>query len=486
MSEKEESKKKVLKSRVYELVTLLNHPDTGEEIITIEDIEGVLNTYSSIKDYAYIVHDKDTYTEEDIKKDGVDKSKLGTLKPKHIHVVMRSIRAQNLETVAKWFGFEDKPNFIKKWSGKGAFTDAMLYLTHASEKQQKLGKHRYSEEEVTCSLQSGETYSEFIQHIEERIEKFGKKDVPLHEELELEVLYYGMKLREIRAKYKDEYNRNMEKLKKNRLDHLKNQPMPPFRFNVYVTGDGGSGKGLISEALACTLIDPDGKMKDEDIFFTVGAQSVSFEGYDGQPVIIWDDCRSNELFQKLDSRGNIFNVFDPHPKNISQNIKYGSIKLTNSINIINSVQPFEEFCNKIAGEHIDRKSGVIIPAEESQICQIYRRFPLVIEIIDAEHFNLNYNMAFFNEAKDYKTLCYYGSIYAPFKKMISRVGTKTSKYKDFSKKSLDYVKKLHEDALKIHSTNNDNTDDLIDIDFDKLGLPDITEPMPFDDIIEIT
>lgn len=174
MSKKEENKKKVLKSRVYELVTLLIHPDTGEEIITIEDIEGVLNTYSSIKDYAYIVHDKDTYTEEDIKKDGVDKSKLGTLKPKHIHVVMRSIRAQELETVAKWFGFGDKPNFIKKWGGKGGFSDAMLYLIHASEKQQKLGKHRYSEEEVTCSLQSGETYSEFIHHIEERLEKFGK------------------------------------------------------------------------------------------------------------------------------------------------------------------------------------------------------------------------------------------------------------------------------------------------------------------------
>lgn len=309
-----------------------------------------------------------------------------------------------------------------------------------------------------------------------------KKDVPFHEELELEVLYYGMKPTEIRKKHKDEYNRNLEKLNKNRSDYLKNQPMPPFRFNVYVTGDGGSGKGLISEAIARVLVDPDRKLEDEDIFFTVGAQSVSFQNFSGEPVLIWDDCRSNELFQKLDSRGNIFNVFDPHPKNISQNIKYGSIKLTNSINIINSVQCFEEFCKKIAGEHIDRKTGDIIPAEESQICQIYRRFPLVIEIIDAEHFNLSYNMAFFKEAEDYKELCCYQNIYAPFIKLVETFGKNSEAYKKHTKESLSLVCDYYKLAKQIHTANPESNEDSIDIDFGRLGLPNADEPLPFDDV----
>lgn len=36
--------------------------------------------------------------------------------------------------------------------------------------------------------------------------------------------------------------------------------------------------------------------KDDDIFFCIGDGKATFEGYDGQPVIIWNDCKSFELF----------------------------------------------------------------------------------------------------------------------------------------------------------------------------------------------
>ena len=49
---------------------------------------------------------------------------------------------------------------------------------------------------------------------------------------------------------------------------------------------------------------------DEDIFFTIGAKNATFEGYDGQPVIIWDDRRDYSLLEELGGRENVFNVFD--------------------------------------------------------------------------------------------------------------------------------------------------------------------------------
>lgn len=61
------------------------------------------------------------------------------------------------------------------------------------------------------------------------------------------------------------------------------------------------GKGLASRAIARSLY-PELE-KDDDIFFCIGDGKATFEGYDGQPVIIWNDCRSFELFNLLRSRG---------------------------------------------------------------------------------------------------------------------------------------------------------------------------------------
>ena len=59
---------------------------------------------------------------------------------------------------------------------------------------------------------------------------------------------------------------------------------------------------------------------DEDIFFIVGSNGSALEGYDGQPVIIWDDKRAIDLLNVLGDRGNVFNVFDVHPVRQRQNI----------------------------------------------------------------------------------------------------------------------------------------------------------------------
>lgn len=102
-------------------------------------------------------------------------------------------------------------------------------------------------------------------------------------------------------------------------------------------------------ALARSLC-PD-MVDDSEIFFEVGAPGAAFEGYDGQPVIIWNDRRHGTLLKELKGRENVFNVFDTHPTRQKQNIKFGSVALVNKINIVNSVEPYDEFLDGFVAKH---------------------------------------------------------------------------------------------------------------------------------------
>jgi hypothetical protein len=88
----------------------------------------------------------------------------------------------------------------------------------------------------------------------------------------------------------------------------------------------------------------------------------------------------------LNGRENVFNVFDPHPADIQQNIKYGSVRLNNEINIVNGIETWSEFLDGLAGDY--NKRGNRQKAEDKG--QSYRRFPffLVLHEEDYELYNL--------------------------------------------------------------------------------------------------
>ena len=74
----------------------------------------------------------------------------------------------------------------------------------------------------------------------------------------------------------------------------KTAPMPKMRINYYIYAEdekagSGIGKGLLSKALARSMYPH--LTEDDEIFFEVGSQGALFEGYDGQPVLIWNDRR---------------------------------------------------------------------------------------------------------------------------------------------------------------------------------------------------
>ena len=103
------------------------------EIVTDQDklnvdIQETCMKYKTIKQWAYILHDKDD------------------TRP-HYHIYLNfGTSSADTKMVAGWFGIPD--NFIEKV--KGRKTDMLMYLTHGNETQKN--KHQYSTSEVVANF----------------------------------------------------------------------------------------------------------------------------------------------------------------------------------------------------------------------------------------------------------------------------------------------------------------------------------------------
>lgn len=148
--------------------------------------------------------------------------------------------------------------------------------------------------------------------------------------------------------------------------------------------------------------------EDDEIFFEVGSQGALFEGYDGQPVLIWNDRRGSQLLKELGGVGNVYNVFDTTPTSQKQNVKYSSVKLINEVNLINSVQSFSDF--------IDGISGAELGATVEDQNQARRRFPFIIPM-RFEDFDILINKGFMNNTKEFDQYIRYGNIRANMQRL---------------------------------------------------------------------
>lgn len=392
MSEKKEEKKeKEIKARVFHIVQRVRHEETNEELLTRDKIIQGLG-HKGIKLWAFILHDKD-----------IDEN--GNLKSPHWHIVIYCPNQVKLKSVSQWFGVAE--NFIDLPKGRGAFEDCVAYLTHEEVKGDN--KYIYEYEEISANFD----VEEFFKNRLEEKAKYGTLLMP-EEKIMADVLYNGMTLLHCRKNYKYEYIRIFEKLKKCRADYLSQLPPPQTRINFYIEGEGGIGKGLFSRALALSFFND---YEDEtEIFFEVGAENVTFEGYDGQPVVIWNDCRAYDLLKKLGGRDNVFNVFDTHPTSQKQNIKYSSTVLQNTINIVNSPQPYTEFLDSLAGEYVDRRGEKRVAEDKKQS---YRRFPIMI-VIHENYYEMLMNKGYLDGTKEYTTYVQYGKIRGNMQKIAEK------------------------------------------------------------------
>lgn len=292
------------------------NPVTGQNLNFNESIikKGLDERADSLTAWAYIRHDKDVYNQDDDIPEGKE---IGDVRPAHWHVMLQFKNAVELTNLAVTFGVPE--NYVEVWKGKGAFLDGIQYLTHEHANQQEIGKHLYDRKEVIFS--SEKVANEFWDILDSRTEKrlYSLPKAELVERMMDKISNGVYSLEDAYNDNKNLYSENEALFKRARRNYLKNAPLPLVRSNYYITGLGGAGKSVSAKAMARSLYPG---VPDKKLYFVVGDGRVAFDGYDGQPVIIWDDWRAKDLLSKFD-RGTVWKIFAINPESISLQVKYG-------------------------------------------------------------------------------------------------------------------------------------------------------------------
>lgn len=415
--------KKCKAGKVMNICQYEFNPRTGEKVWDNpeESIATALDKHKSIKKWAWVCHDEDVYTEEEEKKnveflqneydrlsqkdqtppeakeEYVKKNQwifAGKKKPNHWHIVLWFENKRTVDMVAGWFGvapqYVDVPKSRKGHSAESAMLDCVQYLTHEDDRQQDAGKHLYPDDAVHSNFD----WRAALNERKELAEKYGREFLTPKEKLRMEVLDKGLSIKQALEEDKITAADDLAKLEKLRGVYLSRYaPMPDVRVNIYVSGSGGMGKLVVSKLLAEFLY-PD--LPEDERLFICG-KDTGFNGYDGQPVILYDDIRGYEMIKSFGGRGNVFNMLDTHPSNISQNVKYSTTVPINAISIINSVEPYPRFLHDFDGKHYDKEKNEIV--DETENGQIERRVPIALEL-GKKTFRIWINKGFFDGKKE--------------------------------------------------------------------------------------
>lgn len=232
------------------------------------DLQATFMNYTTIKQWAYINHDKDD------------------TRP-HYHICLHFGGASvDVKQVAKWFnlGYKDEQGneydgtqFINKV--KGRWTDVVLYLTHGNDSQKH--KHQYDASEVHANF-------DFETEIE-NAKKLG----------DFEHYSYAQQLQYVNSLPTSEKVKAFSQLRK--LWELQCQVLTLNTDRciqvVFITGSEGSGKTYYAKKLLASL--------NYD-FCISSASNDPFQDYLGQKGIILDDLRDyafpfEDLLKTLDN-----------------------------------------------------------------------------------------------------------------------------------------------------------------------------------------
>ena len=365
-----------MRSRVFDIVQYARHKDTGEVLMTEDQITSALDKYKSIKRWAWIAHDHD-----------IDDT--GKIKPLHYHIAIDLGRTViDSASVERWFGvpagFARVPRDQNGVPGKGRylFRDLVEYLPH--DKFPERGQ--YSDEDVHANfdwrayISEGHTPASARRKIVDGwISCIMRGEMSLDDCRESDSVLYVI---------------NIQKLRNAQSEYLRALPAPSVRLNFCITGESSMGKSTLAKALARSLCPG---MRDRDCYHVVGSVKTPFDGYNGQPVIIWDDARPLSLLETLGGRDNLFRVLDSHPTEALQNIKYGAVNLVNAYNIFTTVASYEDFLDGLAGQYRDRNGDLVLSESRTQS---YRRFPVIFRL-SLEDFTLLLNKGWLNGSNEY-------------------------------------------------------------------------------------
>lgn len=400
------------------------HAETGQVMVTQTQIERALSR-SSIKKWAYAWHDRDQFDsqEAEYQRSKGRQVRAGDLKPRHVHLVIQCEDSYSIRQMSEWLLIPSariktprelaEDSGVAEYAGRGArekaFFDFCQYLTHEGSKQQ--GKHQYDRSVVSSNFDFD---SELDAFTASRAKGSSSNMTPA-DRLAMRVLGGELTIAEAIAADPLSFSRADGRMRRMRAQYLTHQPPAPYRINFYLEGPGGIGKDLLSKALARVLVPGDWTPGVREPFFAVGGDNVSWEGYDGEQVVIIEEARAGSLIKKF-GRTELFQMLSPFPTKQLFNIKNSSTQLLHTVTILTGPDPYEEFLDGLGGEYVDR-FGVAHKSENK--AQAYRRFPIIIPVQEGS-FSLLVNKGFVNGTRDFEEYESYGPIRQNLQQIVTR------------------------------------------------------------------
>ena len=294
-----------------------------------------ISTFGNLKEHAAIIKRKLTdngitveemhaiYHDKDSKTIWNDYTKLKETiyKDIHIHVLLKTVDGQDVETIASAVGVQTQYiEYAKR--GKYAYNNMLSYLIHAKDAQ----KHQYSPKEVITLV--GEDYSKIykenklnwqkgalVKTDEQKIHKLTSRqiDVLLENIMDNKVSRaYVENMPEPRMAYISNrrlFENAFELAKKNKFQRYR-QDLAEMKFkkiNVYLHGDTGVGKSALAREISKAVTE---KVYNDtgNVWNTVSlATRNTMDEYTDEEIIILDDFRSNSM-----DFNEILTLLDPH------------------------------------------------------------------------------------------------------------------------------------------------------------------------------
>lgn len=459
------------RSTVFSIMQYREHPDSGEILMTREqwnELVTALDEAGVLDRHAGIWHDKDTLPS-------------GELKPIHFHGALRllpgcekqvryiaircALPASRIKTPKD--SYAEGKVVTGPLAADLAFYDFCQYLVHEDERSRDEGKYQYPRDEVEANFD----FSGFLDAGRPAKAK-GKGKLTDVDRLADRIRNEGLTLDEAEKSDWLAFNKNEARMMRARAKYLSSLPQPPHRINFYMFGDGGTGKDALARALARTLVPGDWVPGEKEPFFLVGADNVEFEGYDGEPVVIFEEATAASLIGQLKGRRNAFRFLNPFPAKSRVNIKNASTLPVNTITIITGPEDYETFLDGLAGKYTD-KFGTQHEAENRP--QSYRRFPIIIPV-SSDSFSLLINKGFIEGTNEFTEYQAYENFRQNMRSVLQRVkgieapDRRIETHLAIEAQQVKPIKERYEAVVAAVSSKSEDPDALL-AEFGDLGEP---------------
>ena len=241
--------------------------------MSIDEMKEVINKHSTIKDWAYIIHDKDVKTD-------------GSPVEPHIHLYMHFGQSgATFDTVAKWFK-EEKQQIN---SVKGRKADILKYLTHrnAPDKYQYDESEEVSNFDIDAAIKQDEELAQITQKIDDIVFAFAREHITYaqaHKNMQsvkLIIPVGDMKTLEYWTKAVAQIDRLWKQMCLISTKGKRNMKI------IFIYGTSGSGKSTYAEMYADMMCK---KMGYRD-YARSSASNDIMQDYMGEDVFILDDFR---------------------------------------------------------------------------------------------------------------------------------------------------------------------------------------------------